>query len=131
MAVRSGITLINTDPALIPTPDPDKATIFMDASLSPPFPAFKDDSGIVQSLQGPQGPAGPAGGGTVDVQTFGALSGDGSSGTPLGVNVDNETIGVDSANKLQVIAPYISTHAPRHALQYSGGYLDVCYDNET
>ncbi len=210
--MASGITLTEIDPATLPTPDVDKDTIFMDATASPPAPAFMDSGRGVTSLIGPAGPVGPAGPtGSISVNPNGALDGDGSGGSPLGVrvdgttiginasnelealgagsgtvthtgtltsgkailgngggditvssltadlvssaagtpsgvtvrqgltlaggnldvNVDNETIGLDSHDKLQVIAAYVSQASVRRGLTYAAGSLDVNVDNET
>jgi hypothetical protein len=56
-----GITLKESDPADIPTPDAGKDTIFIDSTASPdPAPAYKNSSGVVNPL-GTTGAAGPAG----------------------------------------------------------------------
>lgn len=61
----SGITLKESTPASIPTPDTNKNTIFIDSTAVPPAPAYKDDTGTVTTLRGSvgitgsQGPMGP------------------------------------------------------------------------
>lgn len=60
----SGITLKESNPIDIPTPDTNKNTIFIDSTAVPPAPAYKDDAGVVIPLKGTigsQGPVGPIG----------------------------------------------------------------------
>lgn len=104
MAIKSGITLTETDPANIDTPSTGKITIFQDATMSPPQPAYKSEDGSVSSLVGPPGPEGPAGPtGSITVNPNGALDGDGSGGSPLGVRVDGVTIGINASNELEAV----------------------------
>lgn len=56
----SGITLKEVADTTIPTPAADKATLFLDAADG--FPKYKDDTGTVNSLEGPAGPGVPVGG---------------------------------------------------------------------
>src|SRR6266576_3768765 len=63
----SGITLKESNPVDIPTPDAGKDTVFIDSTAVPPVPSYKNSSGVVTTLKGSigvtgvQGPAGPAG----------------------------------------------------------------------
>lgn len=60
MAIGSGITLKESDPANIPTPTADKGTIFIDHTNADE-PSWKDDAGVVRTLKGAAGPTGATG----------------------------------------------------------------------
>jgi len=60
MAIGSGITLVETDPANIPTPTSGKDTIFIDSTNSN-TPSYKDGTGTVHTLKGAAGVQGPVG----------------------------------------------------------------------
>ena len=70
MAGGSGIIFKETDRADIVTPAAGKDTLFVDSTLVPPAPAFKNAAGTVTPLKGatgPAGPLGPAGTGSVGI----------------------------------------------------------------
>lgn len=62
--MASGLTLLASDPADVPTPAAGKVTIFFNTLTS--LPSYKDDAGSVSPLgsegaPGPQGDPGPSG----------------------------------------------------------------------
>lgn len=59
----SGITLKEVDPATVITPSSGKDTVFIDNSVVPPTPAYKDSLGVTRALgtTGSTGAAGPIG----------------------------------------------------------------------
>ncbi len=47
-----GLTLLQSAPADIPSPGANKNTLFIDNTVSPPAPAYKDSLGVTRPLVG-------------------------------------------------------------------------------
>jgi len=94
-----GITLKESDPIDIPTPDTNKDTIFIDNTVIPPAPAYKDDVGVTRALTGsagsigPIGPLGPQGLDGEDGDFFIALPGPQGNPGNIGLTGDAGPVG--------------------------------------
>jgi hypothetical protein len=74
------ITLKERAASAVPTPEANKATLFVDSADG--MPKFKDDTGALVSLEGPEGPPGVAGDMTNPMTTLGDVIVGGASGAP-------------------------------------------------
>jgi hypothetical protein len=56
-----GLSLKKSDPVDIPTPGADHSTVFIDDTVIPPVPSYKDEDGVTRSMVGSTGATGSAG----------------------------------------------------------------------